>query len=197
MALWGAVMGAVMVLVLLAPAHATTLYKWVDENGNITYQDTPPPGDVEFEANDVDSPPTPLPVDAGTQIEQAALDNPVSLYSVPICDACDLVRLYLERNSIPFAEKNVQNNIDLQKELEAKAGALTVPTLSIGDHVLDGYSRVAISSALSEAGFPVTADRGSAAPAEESSGEDDDGEPLTPLEAESAGDSEDLTASDY
>ncbi|MGI9317850.1 MAG: DUF4124 domain-containing protein [bacterium] len=135
--------------------HSATLYKWVDEDGNVTYQDTPPPGDVQFESSDVDGPRPPLPDEAGLKIEEAALANPVSLYTVPQCASCDLVRLYLERNSIPFAEKDVRNNVDTQNELENIAGALTVPTLVIGDQVLDGYSQNAIKAALTNAGFPI------------------------------------------
>ncbi len=146
---------ALLLPLVLGVAHGATLYKWVDADGNVTYQDTPPPDNVQFEESTVDAPPAPLPEDAGRQIEEAALENPVSLYSVPDCDACALVRLYLERNSIPFAEKDVRNNLDTQAELEQRAGSLTVPTLTVGDRVLDGYSRSAIRDALVDAGFPV------------------------------------------
>lgn len=152
---------ATLVASWAATSSAATLYKWIDENGNVTYQDTPPGDNVQFEESIVDAPPPELPDNAGQQIEDAALENPVSLYTVPACDSCDLVRLFLERNAIPFAEKDVRTNIELQDELEQKIGALTVPTLTIGDTVLDGYSRAAITAALTEAGFPVGQQAGS------------------------------------
>lgn len=179
-------MAATLVATLVGSAQATTLYKWLDEDGNITYQDTPPPNNVEFESNDIDGPPPPLPTETGARIEEAALENPVSLYTVPTCDSCDLVRLYLEKNSIPFVEKNVRNDIDLQKELEGKAGALTVPTLIIGDRVLDGYSRAGISAALNEAGFPVASATRPVAPEDgqddRGGAESDSGQGLEPLD---------------
>ena len=134
---------------------AATLYKWIDEDGNVVYQDTPPPNNVEFEESEVQGLPDPLSDQVGQQIEEAARSNPVSLYTVPVCDSCDLVRLYLERNSIPFAEKDVRNNVETQAELQDLTGALSVPTLVIGNRTLDGFSRAAIKSALVDAGFPI------------------------------------------
>ena len=145
----------VLLSLAAGPANCATLYKWVDEQGNVTYQDTPPPGNVQYEESVVDPAPTPLPEGTGRQIEEAALGNPVSLYTVPQCDTCDLVRIFLERHSIPFAEKDVRNNLETQAELEQAAGSLTVPTLIVGDRVLDGYSSNAIRSALLDAGFPM------------------------------------------
>ena len=136
-------------------ADAASLYKWVDENGNVTYQDSPPPNNVEFEETTIDRPAALLNDETGQLIEDAALSNPVSLYTVPVCDNCDLVRLFLERHSIPFAEKNVRSNLAMQSELEEKSGSLVVPTLIIGDKILDGFSRSAITNALTEAGFPM------------------------------------------
>ncbi len=164
-------------------AYSATLYKWVDEDGNVTYQDTPPPGDVEFESSNVDGPPPPLPDEAGQQIEDAALASPVSLYTVPQCASCDLVRLYLERNSIPFAEKDVRSNLDTQNELESIAGDLRVPTLVIGDQVLDGYSENAIKAALTGAGFPIESLENAQEDSEEGDSEVEasDGEPLPDL----------------
>lgn len=149
------VAGTLSLLLAGYPAYGGSLYKWVDENGNVTYQDTPPPDNVEFEESEIDSPNTPVTDDVGRLIEQAALENPISLYTVPVCDNCDLVRLLLEKNAIPFAEKDVRTNIAMQDELQQRTGALTVPTLIIGDKILDGYSRAAITSALFDAGFPI------------------------------------------
>jgi len=146
---------------------AATLYKWIDQDGNVVYQDTPPPNDVQFEESEVEGVPIPLSDAVGLQIEEAALVNPVSLYTVAVCDSCDLVRLYLEKSSIPFVEKDVRSNIETQAELEALTGALSVPTLVIGDKVIDGFSRSAIKSALTDAGFPMDVPPADASPASE------------------------------
>ena len=166
-------------------ADATSLYKWVDENGNVTYQDSPPPNHVEFEETTIDRPAAPLDDETGQLIEEAALSNPVSLYSVPVCDSCDLVRMLLERHSIPFAEKNVRSNLAMQNELEEKSGALVVPTLIIGDKILDGFSRSAITSSLTEAGFPMAiAETRAALPEGEAGSESGEAPTETEIETE-------------
>jgi len=151
---WKVLLLTMLVALISSQLHAASLYKWVDADGNVVYQDTPPPGNVDFEESKVDGVKPSLPTDTGKQIEDAALENPVSLFTVPVCDSCDLVRLLLEKKSIPFAEKDVRNNQETQAELQEISGSLSVPTLVIGSKVLDGFSRIAITQALEDAGFP-------------------------------------------
>ena len=136
---------------------AQSLYKWVDENGNVTYQDTPPPSNVEFEEQEYTDPnaePAPS-ADVGQELNDAIERNPVTFYSIPDCDACDLVRLYLENHAVPFAEKDIRDNLTSQQELQNLTGQLTVPTVVVGDDVVDGYSRSAIRQILESNGYPI------------------------------------------
>jgi len=139
--------------VITLSANAATLYKWIDSEGNVTYQDIPPPSDVEYEEKSYAEPEATTEI--SQQIERAARENPISLYAITPCDACDLVRLYLEKRSIPFAEKDIRNNAALQNELEQKTGRLIVPTLIIGSEIIDGYNKTALGNMLSDQGFPV------------------------------------------
>ena len=143
-----------MAWLIAGNAVAASLYKWVDEDGNVTYQDTPPPKDVEFEETELRAPTKPLPGSVGAKIEAAALEHPVSLYTVPDCDSCDLVRLFLERRSIPFAEKDVKLNTAMQQELLALTEGLTVPTTTIGSQIVKGFNKISMTEALERAGFP-------------------------------------------
>jgi len=138
-------------------AVSQNLYKWVDEYGNVTYQDTPPPNSVEYEEQDFADPATePAPGGGvGQQLNDAIERNPVTLYSIPQCDACDLVRLFLENHSVPFAEKDIQGNLSSQQELQSVSGQLTVPTILVGSDVVDGYSRSGIRKALTDNGYPM------------------------------------------
>lgn len=125
------------------------LYKWVDEDGNVTYQDRPPPdesGQVQtFEQSSSQSP------------EGAAFpDVAVTLYSIEECDACDLVRKLLNERGLPFTEKDADNDAEIQAELKEAAGTLSVPVLVIGDEALTGYNKALILNELEEAGFPTT-----------------------------------------
>ncbi len=152
-AMWG-----LLCLTIPWSAHAGKLYKWVDKDGNVTYQDQEPP--VEAVVLQDDSSPRSAAASAGDGAQQGAAEtNPVTLYSVPMCDTCDLVRMVLELNSIPFEEKNADRSVEVQDELQAKAGQLTVPTLIIGEQVLSGFSGPEIRQGLEAAGYTL-AERG-------------------------------------
>ena len=137
---------------LLGTAHAQNLYKWVDEQGNVFYQDQPPAeadGAVEAYGEDPE-----LIAEAQKDPRTIAAETyPVSLFSIPICDACDLVRNMLEKNSIPFTEKDVNDNPPVQEELMELAGQLSVPALAIGKKVIYGYNSLAIQDELTNAGY--------------------------------------------
>jgi glutaredoxin len=86
--------------------------------------------------------------------EEIAKSHPVTLYTVPECDACDLVRNQLKEREIPYTEKDVSEDVELQTELMEAAGSVTVPTVMLGETVLKGYQRAALETGLTEAGYP-------------------------------------------
>ena len=144
--------------------NAQSLYKWVDAEGNVTYQDRPPPDDVQYERQSYTGP-TLTTGESDKEIGrtneiQAALNlaaenNPVTVYSIPNCDACDLVRLFLEKKQIPFIDKNIKDDLSTQQELLEKTDSLLAPTVSIGDKIIDGYSKSALREALMEKEYPL------------------------------------------
>src|SRR3970282_1634050 len=84
-------------LVAVVPAQASQLYRWVDEDGNITYQDrAPPDGAGSVEKRDLGER---APVSNG---EAGHAKNSVTLYVVPDCVSCDYVRGLLEQREVPF-----------------------------------------------------------------------------------------------
>ena len=143
-----------LLLSTVSLSYAATLYKWIDDDGNVVYQDTPPPSSVNFEEQTY--------VDEGgfeneitRTIDQAAEDNPISFYSISNCEACDLVRLYLENLSLPYSEKDIENSVTIQQELRDLTGQLRVPTLAIGGEIIDGYSKQGIRRLLLDGGYPL------------------------------------------
>jgi len=134
-------------------AQADTLYKWVDNQGRISYHDQPPPEG------------------AGYRVEQKVLGSgnkhkeddklskvvekfPVVLYSVPDCGSCDLARQYLEKRKVPFTEQNLNANPELQQTLKKKIGSLSAPTIMIGEKVMKGYVESVLEGQLDEVGYP-------------------------------------------
>lgn len=133
----------------VAPAHAAKLYKWVDRDGNVSYQDRPPPSD----AGRVEE----KRFGAGGSVFGSARDDatrpPVVLYSTPKCSACDGARAYLKARGVPFTEKNVEGDRKLQQELIKRAGGLAVPTITVGDKVMRGYLESLLEGELEQAGY--------------------------------------------
>ena len=130
--------------------HGDKTYKWIDPDGNLVYTDRPPPpGTPVLEAYEQQT--TVDPRQAA--LEQATAENPVVLYTVPVCDACDLVRNLLDKQGIPYTEKNAEDDAEVQQEIKDKAGQLAVPVLGIGPKVITGYVGTLIRSELAEAGY--------------------------------------------
>ena len=102
---------------IATPVLAGKLYKWVDERGNISYQDRPPPegrGQVEEKIvrGGVGS------SSGNPAAAEAAAKAPVTLYMVPKCSPCDNARVYLKGRGVPFTEINVsEKNPQAQQEM--------------------------------------------------------------------------------
>jgi glutaredoxin len=145
-------MAAGLVLVLaMSAAQASKLYKWVDKDGHVTYHDRPPS-------------------ESGYQVEEKSMRSqagdgetpadlpPVVLYSAPNCPGCDNAREYLKRRQVSFTEKNAASDPKVQAELKKKAGALTVPVLTVGDKIMKGYLESLLEGELDQAGYPKIAE---------------------------------------
>lgn len=147
------IFSAIAVLFVSFSASAIKLYRWVDQAGHVSYQDSPPSSGNAQEKNiGQDSAPT----DSDTAA--AAEKFPVVLYAVPKCAACDLARAYLRKRKIPFTEKNVESDIKVQQEMKEKTGGeLSVPTLMVGTKVIRGYLESWLESELDSAGYPKLA----------------------------------------
>ncbi len=150
----------VIVLMLLTcglvstAAHAT-LYRWVDKDGNVSYQDQPPPADAtQVQEKSLDRVAPPADDSASSD---AARKYPVTLYVVPQCDTCDQARSYLKKRNVPFREINVATDIKAQKEMRKLVGELSVPTITVGSRIMRGYTEQLLAVELDDAGYPKAA----------------------------------------
>ena len=124
----------------------------LDAAGQTTFSDHCPPGtrkkETKFQTSASD-----LSAEKMTEKSEEKAEGSVILYSVEPCDACDLVRNFLKTRNIPFTEKNVTDDPELQKELREKSGSATVPFIQIGGRKLRGYDSYALSDAIIAAGY--------------------------------------------
>lgn len=135
-----------------ATQMAATMYKWVDEDGNVTYQDYPPPTNSRIlSESDLDE----LNLTMGTTNDVASEDNPVTLYTTPNCEVCDLVRMNLTKLRLPFTERKLNSDRAAQQELQDKTGQLVAQTLFIGETRIMAFSQEQLRGSALDAGYEV------------------------------------------
>ncbi|MDA8362969.1 MAG: glutaredoxin family protein [Gammaproteobacteria bacterium] len=148
--------------VAAASASRAAIYRWVAKDGTVTYQDQPPPPGASQDGTRILDL---MPAAAGKS-PRPDTRRPVVLYAVPRCDSCDLVRAYLKRHNVPFREVNVSTNSKAQLQMRKAVGDLSVPAVTIGSKVIQGYMPSQLSGALIHAGFLAAKKAsGSASPA--------------------------------
>ena len=141
-------------LLLSANTWAVKLYKWTDSDGQVFYQDEPPPSGQRFEEKSFSDQGTNTLTNAALNRANAVIQNPVALYTAANCESCDLIRTVLEMNQIPFQNIEVQDNPSAQQALMELVGALRVPSLMIGETVVGEFDRSSIEDILKESGYP-------------------------------------------
>lgn len=144
---------AILALALQGTAGAA-IYRWVDENGVISFRDTPPPENPE-KAEIIEVAPLPSngtpPAGAGGA---AAVDRPgraapkVELYVTSWCPYCKKAEAFFRSQGIPFTVYDVEKDSRAARrknELDSRNG---VPFAVINGQKIHGYSEAAYRQAL-------------------------------------------------
>jgi len=66
------------------------------------------------------------------------MNNSVVLYSTRFCPYCVRAKALLTKKDIEFKDIQVDNNIELRREMMAKSGRHTVPQIWIGEQHVGG-----------------------------------------------------------
>lgn len=147
----------ISLLAAAATPLAAQLYRWVDEQGNVEYRDTPPPASAKkveerrVGGGTAEAPALPY------SVQQAARNFPVTLWNSSCGTPCDQARAHLARRGVPYTEKDPQADIEAFKKL---TGGFDVPVIFIGSTRIKGYLDTEWDSALDIAGYPRTAPAG-------------------------------------
>ncbi len=140
-------------------ATAQQIYRIEGPGGKVTFSDKAP-----LEPNPsatTTAKAVPLPgngADDGAlpfQLRQVAARFPVTLYTGASCAPCTSGRAMLSARGIPFTEKTVASNDDIEA-LKRLSGAASVPLLSVGAQQLKGFSETEWAQFLDAAGYPKT-----------------------------------------
>jgi glutaredoxin len=139
-------------------ANAQQIFRIVGPDGRVTFSDKPPLETSQAAAAKA----IPLPGAGGTnnaalpfELREAATRYPVTLYTSPDCGPCGSGRAMLTARGIPFDERTVTTNEDIEA-LKRLAGVATVPFLTIGGQQLKGFSEAEWTQFLDAAGYPKT-----------------------------------------
>jgi glutaredoxin len=146
-----------LALLLTTTAQAQT-YRWVDKQGKVHYGDRPPAaaaGQVQERRLGAPAADKTLPY----SVQQAMANFPVTLYVTADCnEGCKDGRDYLKARGIPFSEKSVATNeeIDALKSLVG-GGEAVVPVLTVGSKNAKGWLQSDWQRLLDAAGYPTKA----------------------------------------
>jgi len=137
-------------------AQAQTMYRWVDQDGKVHYGDRPPPPDAasEVQRKKYAAPAADKPVSHA--LREATKNFPVTLFVSDDCAAaCDEARAHLARRGVPYAEKRVATNeeIDALRKVLGDEQAM-VPSLQVGTKSSKGFLGPLWDGLLDAAGYP-------------------------------------------
>jgi glutaredoxin len=152
---WTSVAALLCTLALAGTAlPADAQYKQVDENGRISYGDLPPlgaqprPGQTRRDRVEIHDRQA-LPA----ELQPLALSHPVLLITAPDCQPCDAGRRLLQARGIPYAERLVLYQEDVQR-LEQLTAATDLPVLRVGQLWQLGWLAEDWQRLLDQAGYP-------------------------------------------
>ena len=145
-------------LCLLPLISQAQVYRIVGSDGRVTFSDKPPLEESQVKsvvgataAGKAPGNATGLPY----ELQQVASKYPVTFYVSNDCSPCASARVMLVSRGVPFAEKTVSSNEDVQA-LQRISGETSLPFLTIGSQQLKGFSDAEWTQYLNAAGYPLT-----------------------------------------
>lgn len=139
---------------LLPLASEAQVYRIVGPDGKVTFSDKPPVDPRALPAaTEARNAPSGNAAGLPYELQQVASKYPVTLYVGSDCSPCGSARAMLTARGVPFAEKTVNSNDDVQA-LQRISGETSLPFLTVGSQQLKGYSDVEWTKYLNAAGYP-------------------------------------------
>ena len=135
-------------------AFAKKLYKWVDDKGNISYQDQPPPKTAkilsakkyELEGSDKKS--------AETNTAQVLKPN-VVVYTVDNCELCDKIIRTLNVSKVAHIALPLAADREAQNRILEGAGRIVLPSIFVGDQLIQGTTEQELTEKLIALGISI------------------------------------------
>ncbi len=155
-----------LLLLTFSPANAE-MYKWVADDGSVTFKDTPPPASKKtkkvkvYTENDFDPAPPFQPEStkrsskkSTTTIAQTTTPNKerfkgtVEIYLTDWCGYCKQALRYMDSKGIPYVAYNIEKD-NAAKMRHKELGGRGVPLIIIGPNKMSGFSQSTMEKYLS------------------------------------------------
>ena len=136
--------GLLLLLGILLPFEVSAeIYKWVDKDGTVHFEDRKPQG-ARYEElkvrsmSGVQSYRAPIRTIKQIAPKSASKKN-VILYGATWCGYCTKARRYFQANNIPFEDYDIESSASAKSEYDALNGK-GVPLILVGDNLMNGFS---------------------------------------------------------
>ena len=139
----GSIIVCLLLLALASPLSHAQLYKWVDDQGNTHYGDSPPEdADLKNITGEVSSYSS-VSVEP-YEFDPKLISAPVSaksviMYSTAWCGYCRQAATYFRKNKIPFTEYDIEKSEKGARDYKRLNGR-GVPVILIGRKRMNGFS---------------------------------------------------------
>ena len=153
-------------LALLGTGSATEIYKWVDENGAIHFQESPPqnikqPVTIkrlptyqdnyrDYENNTSKQPSANTSSNNPTNDRETSREAEVELYVTSWCPYCKKASEFFRSRGIPFTEYDIEKDKRAARRKKRLTKENGVPFAIINGQPIHGFKRAAYERALSE-----------------------------------------------
>ncbi|MCG8436599.1 MAG: DUF4124 domain-containing protein [Pseudomonadales bacterium] len=131
---------SLLLFCLCAVAWSSGIYRWVDDQGNVHFSDSPSEAHASeslklkintFESVTYDS--------LSVELPPSEKRHRVVMYSASWCGVCTKARRYFEANNIGFTEYDVETSQTGKAGFE-KLNGKGVPIILVGDKRMNGFS---------------------------------------------------------
>ena len=138
-------------------AQAQTVYRIVGADGKVTFSDKPPATTDQGKVVGTGVGASGAASNTGLPFElrKVASKYPVTMYTGNKCNPCDTARTFLIARGIPFTERTVTTNEDIES-LQRISGESSLPFMTIGGQRVSGFSDAELTQTLDAAGYPKT-----------------------------------------
>ncbi len=142
---------AATALLAAAAVQAQQVYRSVGPDGKVTFTDRAP--DTQTAPSNVRSGGAGAQSGLPYELQQIASRYPVTLYTGKDCPPCASARSLLTARGIPFTERTVSTNEDIDA-FKRLTGGTSLPFGAIGRQQLTGFSESEWTQYLDLAGYP-------------------------------------------